>query len=163
MALRKAGVTRTVTGFHFRKGGTIRTVVRAWIRRGGVLKAFYNAFSVALSTYAALGRGNSASVITVSSEIVTAIPTGAIGDVTYLWARTDGGAQPWTIDDSAAPATFFSTDCDQGEEFTATFKCTITDSVGQTIDSSDVTVDCANIYYGGGFIGSGGTPGLPYP
>lgn len=159
VALHVADVVKDVTGIAYRKGG-LKTIGEGWIRMGGAIKQFYAIIAIALSTYTAMGRGNSASTIAVGSALVTANITGAVGTISYVWSRTDADPQPWTIVSPNAQSTSFSTICDQGEAFTATFKCTATDQAGQVIASNDVEVTCANIYYGGGYGGIG--PG-PYP
>jgi hypothetical protein len=164
LTVHKGDALKDITGMAVRKGGALRTITAGYVRIGGALKQFYALLTIALSTYVALGRGNSASVVNVTSEPVTALLTGAVGTVSYAWARTDGAVHGWTINSPTSASTTFSTLCDQGEQFTATFKCTATDQAGQVIASSDVSVDCANIYYGGGYPGRpGGGPGSVYP
>lgn len=160
VAVHVLDAAKDITGIAVRKGGALKTVTEVWARVGGGLKLVYAKIAIALSTYTAMGRGNSASTIAVGSALVTANITGAVGDIAYVWARTDADPQPWTIVSPNAQSTSFSTICDQGEAFTATFHCTGTDQAGQVITSNDVEVTCANIYYGGGYGGIG--PG-PYP
>jgi hypothetical protein len=149
-----------VPDIRVRRAGGVKLVAQGMIRLSKTsIVSFYSRFAVALSTYIAIGRANSASLITVTSEPVTANATGAIGAVTYAWARTAADAQPWVINSPAGQVTTFSTDCDQGEEFAATFICTISDQAGQVLATNAVAVDCANIYYGGGYDGS--NPPLP--
>jgi hypothetical protein len=162
-ALHVSDAPHDITGIAIRVGGATKTVTEGWIRVDGALKQFYSVLAVALSKYLAIGRANSATIITVTSEPITATATGTIGDVAYSWTRTAPDSQPWTINSPTAQTTTFSTDCDQGEEFTATFICTITDRAGQVLASTPVTVNNANIFYGGGYAGSGATPGQAYP
>jgi hypothetical protein len=163
LAIRVSGAPKDITGMAIRVGGATKTITEAWLRVGGTIRQLYAAITIALSTYSAIGRGNSANTLPVTSEPVTATVTGAIGTVIHAWTRTAADSQPWTINSPAAATTTFTTSCDQGESFTATFIDTATDQAGQVIASTAVTVSCANIYYGGGYPGSGGTPGTPYP
>lgn len=164
ISLKVAAAQKDVTGLGVRVGGVLKNVTEGWVRVGGTLKQFFGALAVELSTYLALGRGNSAATVTVVSEPVTATVAGAIGTLAYAWTRTDGGAQPWTITDAADATTEFSTNCDQGQQFIATFICTVTDQAGQVLASDPVTADCANIYYGGGYVGNPSLPpGTVYP
>jgi hypothetical protein len=167
LAINDGTAPKDVTGGAVRTSGGLKSTTEIWIRTAagsaGALKQVYAALAIALSTYSAIGRGNSATVLPVTSEPVTATVTGAIGTVTHAWTRTAADSQPWTINSPTAATTTFTTSCDQGESFTATFIDTATDQAGQVIASTAVTVSCANIYYGGGYPGSGGTPGTPYP
>jgi hypothetical protein len=164
LAIHQAGVTKRATKIHVRKGGSLKTAVRAWIRQDGVLKQFYAALTVALSSYSVIGRGNSASTVPVTSAPVTADVTGAVGAVSHAWTRTAPDAQPWTINNATSAIATFTTNCDQNERFTATFIDTVTDAAGQVLASSPVTANCANIYYGGGYIGGQPpAPGSYYP
>lgn len=156
--------TKNLTVGKVRLSGGLKTIVAGFQRTTGGLKQIYGAISVSLSETSTIGRANSATTINVTSAPVTATPSGAIGTVTYAWTRTDGGTQPWTIDSPTSSTTTFSTVCDQTEEFTATFICTITDRAGQTVASATVTADCANIFYGGGYKGAAPPPpGGAYP
>lgn len=164
LAVRKSGATKTVTGLHIRQGGVTKTAVRAWIRVGGVTKQFFAALQIQLSATAVIGRGNSAAIVPVTSAPVTATVVGAVGAVSHAWTRTAPDAQPWTIDDPTSPTTTFTTNCDQNERFSATFIDTVTDAAGQVLASDPVAVSCANIYYGGGYIGGQPpAPGTYYP
>lgn len=163
-ALKAAGAQRDITGLGIRTGGALKNVTEGRVRAGGSLRQFFGTLAVELSTYLALGRGNSAATVRVVSEPVTATVAGAIGTLAYAWTRTDSDPQPWTITSPDEATTTFSTNCDQGQQFVATFICTITDQAGQVLASDPVTVDCANIYYGGGYVGNPALPpGTSYP
>lgn len=150
---------KDITGAVVRKGGALKTITEGWARTGGSIKQFYAVLKVGLSTFAAIGRGNSATVVTVTSQSVTAGVQGAVGTVSYAWTRTAPDGHAWTIDNPTGQTTTFSTLADQGESWTATFICTVTDQAGQVLASPTLTVNNANIYYGGGYIGSGAPVG----
>lgn len=150
VALRKAGVTKDVTGISIHKGGVLKTVTEGWIRAGGALLQFFSTISVALNKTEVLGRSNSAGTTNVTTDAVSAIPTGTIGTVTYLWTRTAPDAHSWTINSPTSATTSFSTLAAPDEDWFATFECTIADSAGQTVTSTTVDADCANVYFGGG-------------
>jgi hypothetical protein len=154
VALRKAGVTKDVTGISIHKGGVLKTVTEGWIRAGGTLLQFFSTISISLDKIDLLGRSNSAGTTTVTSDAVTATPNGAIGTVTHLWTRTAPDAHSWTINNPTGATTTFSTLAGPNEDWLATFEDTITDSAGQTVTSTTVSVDCANVYFGG----AGGGP-----
>jgi hypothetical protein len=145
------GTTKPAARLHVRKAGATLLASSARIRSGGALKAFFSTLAANLSAYSIFGYVTSASARAVNSSPVTATATGAVGTPTYLWTRTDGGAQAWTINSPTAATTTFGTTCSPTDEFVATFKCTVTDPLtGLSVDSAEVTADCANLY-GGGF------------
>lgn len=155
-----------IVGFAFRKaagGAGLKTIAEAWIRQSKTLiQQFYATIQIALSAYTAIGRGNSAGTVSVTSGPITATVTGGIGVLSHAWTRTDGGAHAWTIDNPTGETTTFTTIADQDEDWEATFIDTVTDQAGQVIASAAVDVTCANIYYGGGYGGLGGS-GHAYP
>lgn len=164
IAVKIGTAQRGVTGVGVLVGGALKEATEGWSRAGGTLKQFFGTLGVELSTYLALGRGNSAATVIVVSESVTATAADAVGAPVYAWTRTDGGAQPWTIISPAEATTEFSTACGQGQQFTATFICTVTDQAGRVLASDPVTADCANTYYGGGYVGNPSLPpGTVYP
>lgn len=164
ISIHRGGQDISVTGVGVHVGGALKMLAEGWQRTGGSLKQFYAIIAVGLSATSAIGRGNSATVLTVTTNAITAIPSGAIGTIAYAWARTDSDPQAWTINNPATASASFSTVCDQGESFDATFSCTITDQAGQTVTSANVAASCANIFYGGGFKGSiPPTVGEAYP
>jgi hypothetical protein len=149
-----------LTGISVRIAGGLKTVTDGLVRLSRTsIVAFYAKLRILLSTFNAIGRGNSAAVVTVISEPVTANVAGAIGDIIYAWTRTAPDAHAWTITSPDQATTTFSTLAAQGESWNATFICTITDSAGQVLASAPVAVNCANIYYGGGYVGTGGSGG----
>lgn len=156
--------TKALTVGKVRLSGGLKTIVAGFKRTSDGLQQIYATIAVKLSSSAVMGRGNSAASLPVTSDPVTAAVQGAVGTITYAWSRTDSGTQPWTIDDPTSATTTFTTTCAQSTEFTATFICTVSDQAGQSIASSAVTADCANIYYGGGYLGDSPPPaGSAYP
>jgi hypothetical protein len=139
---------KACVGLHVHDG-TTKAAERAWIRTGGALKKFFGNYAVSVPD-AAEGHGSSASTIVVYSENVTAVVEGAIGTVTYAWTRTDADPHPWSITNPSSATTRFTTSCARNAEYTASFHVTATDSAGQVVSSSDVTVTCSNDYFGGG-------------
>lgn len=85
----------------------------------------------------------------VTTESVAATVTGGTSPYTYLWSRTDANPESWTILTATSRETQFrAAAVGPGEQFTATFKCTVTDNTGATEDSADVTATAIN--YGTG-------------
>lgn len=156
LALRKSGVVKNASRIHVHQAGSSKTAVAGHIRQSGTLKTFFAELAVALSAAVVRGTANSSGTVTVGSASVTANVTGGTGTLTYSWTRTAPDAQVWTIANPSSPTTYFYTSCSAASSFTATFHCTVTDGLGQTVVSSDVEADCANNYFGG--VGGGGGP-----
>jgi hypothetical protein len=164
LAVRAGGGLHAAPRIHVRIGGVAVAASRAWVRTGGAIKQFYASLTLTLSKLLVLGRGNSATIISIKSGPVTVTVGGTVGSVTYAWERTAPDGHAWTIDNPTSATTTFSTDCGQGEQFNATFICTVRDQAGQVVPSATVTANCANIYYGGGYEGSHPPgPGEYYP
>lgn len=146
--------TKACVGLHVHDG-TTKDAVRASIRTGGSVVRFFgsesgssSSYSVTSSTDEVDGHGYSAGTVTVVTPSVTAIVEGAIGAVTYSWAKI-AGAGSWTITQPSQATTAFSVACARATAMqTATFRCTATDSAGQT-GTVDVVATCVNDYYGG--------------
>lgn len=161
ISIHRLGAAKPIVGMHVRRSGATKLVHRAWLRKDGKINKLLGTLALNLSSSAITGRANSGGPVTVFSRSVTATPDGTVGTVTYLWTRTDSNPQSWTIESPNAATTRFSTICDESESFGATFKCTATDAAAQVIASTDVSVSCANAYYGGGYNPGGG--GHVYP
>lgn len=81
----------------------------------------------------------------VTTSEVVATPTGGTAPYSYLWTRTDADPSVWQILSPTAAATQFRAEGVGPEDtLTATFKCTVTDSLGATADSADVNAQAIN-------------------
>lgn len=71
---------------------------------------------------------------TITTNSVTVIPTGGVGPYTYSWAMLSySAATPPTIASAGLATTFFTqTGVGAGDAETATFRCTVTDSGGES-------------------------------
>lgn len=92
--------------------------------------------------------GTTAGTGTAVSNSTTVTPTGGTTPYTYAWARTSYShpTVPPTIGSPAsATTTFTQTSIGTGEDYAATFRCTVTDSLGATAtaDVSAVWADTA--------------------
>jgi hypothetical protein len=82
----------------------------------------------------------------MTTEHVTITPHGGSGSPTYAWARTSGDAGI-TADSPTSASTTFTATLGGGDELTAVFECTATDSSG-AVQKASVTVTLALIDYG---------------
>jgi hypothetical protein len=124
----RSGVfTLTVTDAN---GATDSANVTVSISRAAALSASVSPTSVS-------GSGSTATI--TSTATATASASGGSGPFSYSWTKVSGGAiTPATP--GSATTKFTATGTTAGESRTAVFKCTITDSVGQTAVTANVTV-----------------------
>jgi hypothetical protein len=137
MRIRVGGAWRTITSGRIRTGGAWRTLSRAVHYDDGAWKAgvqFVPPLSVSIS---GAGFGSIVGSGTVVVGPVTATPTGGLGPYTYTWAQVSGFASFVTA--SANATTSFFTDLIAPSSQTATFRCTVTDALGNSA-FSDTTV-----------------------
>lgn len=87
------------------------------------------------------GSGSTASITT--SGQATASASGGSGPFSYSWTKVSGGTIT-AVSATASATTFRATGMANGESRTATFKCTITDNVGQTATTANVTITITN-------------------
>jgi hypothetical protein len=155
---------RTITRLRMRDaGGTLRTISRARMRGpDNVLRIVYDpsgASSLAGSASPSSVAGTSATT-TVTSASTTVTATGGTAPYTYAWTviAYDNATSPTVTSAAAATTTFQQTNVGAGEVYYATFRCTITDNVGNTA-KVDVTGSFLSPGGGGGGSGSGGGSG----
>lgn len=149
LALHKSGSTLNAAKVHVRKAGTTLAAVAGHIRQGGALKTFFEELGVSLDKAIVRGTANSAGTVSVISGDVTAVVSGGTGTLTYAWTRTDSDTQPWTIGAPSGAETYFYTSCSANTSHSATFHCTVTDGLGQTVVSTSINAVCSNDYFGG--------------
>lgn len=97
------------------------------------IATFVPALSVAISPTTASATGS-----TVTTNSVTATPTGGLGPFTYAWTLvSNSGVTSPAITSPSTAATRFTGSPTDGHSGTATFRCTVTDSLG-TVATADV-------------------------
>lgn len=148
LALRKAAASANAAAISVRQGGAVKDVKSAHIRVGGALKQFYSPLTVTLDKSNVVGRVYSSGGRVAYTDTVTASVTGAVPPVEYAWTRTSPDGHAWTIGGSATAKAQFSTITNPGENWFATFVCTVTDAAGMVAVSDEVTADCSNDWFG---------------
>ena len=128
-------------------GGLLKAVESAFIRTAAGLKAIWGSFTVSLDRDEVVGAAVSAAPIDITTREVTASADGAVGALTYAWARTAPDGQSWTITDPTSATTAFRTNVFRAAEWNATFECTITDQGGHSASAS-VSARAYNSYGG---------------
>lgn len=121
----------TVTDAH---GLTSSVNVGVTIGRIVVLSASRSPASVS-------GSGATATITTTATD--TASATGGQAPYTYSWAKVSGDAIT-AVSAGSATTAFKATGMANGEQRTATFACTVTDSAAQTATTTNVTVTITN-------------------
>lgn len=125
-----------------RSGGVTKNVFAGSVRNATALKRFFTqsgtitvtADPAALSAYAA-----SFTPVTITTGFTTASPSGGSTPYTYAWTFVSSDGGTWTITNPTAASTKFSCAAvGANVGFNATFRCTVTDSVGGT-GTVDVT------------------------
>lgn len=85
------------------------------------------------------GERGGAGTGTATTDIVTATPTGGTPDYTYLWERTSGDASTSCVGSTSAAA-YFTRVSAPTHLYASTWRCRVTDSLGNIAYSDDVTV-----------------------
>jgi hypothetical protein len=95
----------------------------------------------------------SASTSTVGTNSVTATASGGSGGYSYSWVRLSGDTNIAPTGSSSPTTAFQRTNCVAGTTYSATWRCTVTDSAGTQVTSGNVTVTITRT----GATGGGGT------
>jgi len=91
--------------------------------------------------------GATAGFSSVTTNSVTATPTGGAAPYAYVWTLvTDDGGSWGTINPTSQTTAFTCGDVNDGDQFNATFRCTVTDALGS---AGAVDVPANVINYGG--------------
>lgn len=137
MKVRDAGgVLRTITRMRFRDGGTLRNIVRMKVMDGAELRTvatFATPLSLSANNVNSVGSDSN-----VRSGSSTASPTGGLGPYSYAWTKLSG-ADLLVSGGSTATANFQSSELVADSFETASYRCTCTDSSGQTA-TADISV-----------------------
>ena len=93
--------------------------------------------SVSLNKSSVSGTGT-ASAITTNN--VTATASGGAGGYTYSWARVSGNSAISATNANSRTTAFTRTGCAEGTSYSASWRCTATDSSGSIAHSSNVSI-----------------------
>jgi hypothetical protein len=132
--VRIGGALRTATSIKVKAAGVLRTVRTIRVKHGGTLRTVYSsaaALSASASPTSVLGLSFSSVCLT---DDTTVTPSGGAGPYTYAWTLItfSGGNSPTVTAASFATTAFRQTGSGGPESNTATFRCTVTDSLGAT-------------------------------
>jgi hypothetical protein len=146
----ESNVDRLITEIIIADGsGTDRTITQGRIIDAmGVDRVFFDpggasSFVVNLDFANRYGFSNTG---TITTNTVTATPSGGTGPYTYAWTLIshDGPVNPTATSAATAATAFTQTGVGPGEIYSAVFRCTVTDSLAATA-TADCTAHFADI------------------
>lgn len=126
----------------------LKDIAKASFRDASALKRFFTASgTVAVAASPSFATGATAGFSTVTTNSVTVTATGGNEPYVYAWTLlSDDGGSWGAVSPASATTVFACGDVLDGEQFTATFRCTVTDTFGAT-GTVDVAANVIN--YGG--------------
>lgn len=130
MNIRVNGAWKEITSGKIFVDGAWKDIIRGQIRIGGAWKAMGNLVAdLSLNAFPTSIYGSIFGAGIATSGITQATPTGGRGPYTYSWVKTSGLGTP-TSPNTAAIAIQHTLSA--GQEAIGTFRCTVTDSLGNT-------------------------------
>ena len=152
MEIRKGGAWRTVTSAEAYVGGSWRTLKYAEAYIGGQWRTIVT-FAQPLSLSLTLGGNGADESSNITTSYILATPTGGVSPFTYSWTRLSmsGATDFYANSPSSAGTTFTATGVAEGVTATASFRCTVTDTLGTTAHA-DTT---ASAQHSTGSVGGG--------
>ena len=133
-----SGTWRSIKNIYRNDSGTWRLIDSLYVNDSDTWRKVHEKLKATLSTGTVTGSGFAGSPVTTTS--VTASGAGGWPTYSYSWSLV-GGSYPTTptIDNSSSNTTTFSLDTAVAGSYYAYFKCTVSDLIGQTVDTSNVT------------------------
>lgn len=148
IALREASGVSNVGAIVLREAAGVVDVGEVYLREASGLAEIYSAAGGGSDAFTvdvppnAYGYGNSMSPVSVTTEIVTATPTGGTGPFNYLWS---GSGSPWTITNPTSPSTAFrAAAVPPADSVVGSFSCAVTDANGNVVNSGAVSAEASN-------------------
>ncbi len=140
ISVRVGGTVRPISTIKLCVQGIVRTVRTVKVMEGGQLRVVYSSAQSLTVGITPTVMSASSRRLPVVSNYATANPTGGTGPYSYFWTivSVDGGFNT-TIESPTFASTRFSMNVLEDEPGIGRFRCTVTDSLGNT--ASD-TVDC---------------------
>lgn len=134
--LRTSGGAKAVAVIRVRGEGGLQSVSSGWLRTADVLKRVFTGsgdIAVSADPSAVSGYAAVAGSAVITTNQVTATPSGGASPYTYAWTLVTSDGGTWTAKSPTSASTKFScSGVGAGIDYTATFLCTATDSTGGT-------------------------------
>lgn len=138
-----AGIDRAITGIKVRDGSLLRTILRVKVvdADGTTLRTvatFSPPMTASASPSSVEAYAFSASPATINGGPVTVTPSGGTAPYAYSWSVLSYDApSPPTFSNATSAATLIvQAGVPDGEAYSATVSCTVTDAFGQTAAAS---------------------------
>lgn len=133
-SVKVSSVWNTVTAPSVKVAGTWQPITEIWAKVAGVWQQVYGAFTASLSPTTLSGSGATSSYVSTSSAS-TVTPVGGTPGYTYLWSRVSGDTL--TINSPTSASSNFGYFNAIPSTKVAVFKCTVTDSLSQVVDTTN--------------------------
>jgi len=145
---RTSAGTKAIAAISVRTGAGLLEVAVARLRNATAMKQFFaGASPVTVTASPTSVSGATAGFSSVTTNSVTATPTGGAAPYAYVWTLvTDDGGSWGTINPTSQTTAFTCGDVNDEDQFNATFRCTVTDALGS---AGAVDVPANVINYGG--------------
>lgn len=137
----KAGTWEQASAAWLNVSGTWKSVLAVWNNVAGTWRqSFGPPLNVSVSPSGAFGQYSGIGAGTATTFSVTATPTDGIGPYTYQWTYVSGDATTACTSSTSQTTTFSRTGTAPAGPYNAVWRCTVTDSAGNTGDSAHITV-----------------------
>jgi hypothetical protein len=132
------------------EGNTPRMITEIWVRDqtntlrqvwGGLAGGGAAPLAVTTNPSGVAGAMSSPTARRVFTNTTTAEATGGVVPYTYVWGASDG---VMSADSPTNSTTTFSATLEAGESFSEGFACTVTDALGNSVQSDPVTATVSN-------------------
>jgi len=140
------GTVRTIKRLSIKdNGGTLRVLQQLSLKdASGTLRPIFTGMTAAAAPDTISGTGASPGLVNITTSSTTATPTGGIGPYNFNWSLTPDMGY-WTIDSpTAATTTATAHYVSSGELVSASLSCQVTDSIGSTALTNDVSATAIN-------------------
>ena len=135
-SVKVSGAWNTATQPYAKVSGTWQPLKQIWAKVSGTWQLVYDSFSASVSPTTLSGSG-STGVYVSTSGASTCTPSGGTPTYTYLWVYVSGDTLTKNSPTSAS-CNFGYFNAIPGTKV-GVFKCTVTDSASQVVDSNTVT------------------------
>lgn len=139
---------KIVSVMHVLTGSGLQDASVMWVRTESGLRRIFTvsgSMTATASPASVTGFAALAGSATITTNSTTVTPSGGSAPYTYAWAKNSGTGGTWSIASATSDTTKFTCSGVAGDtDYTAIFRCTITDATGGTA-TVDVQADVSNL------------------